>query len=479
MNKITLYNTMSRSKEQFEPFSDANVTLYTCGPTVYDYLQIGNWTAFIRWDILVRTLQANGYGTNWIMNITDVGHLVSDADDGEDKLEKGAKREGKTAWEVAEYYTKDFLQGLEALNISVPRDHLPKATDHIAEQIDIVKKLEEKGYTYIIDDGVYYDTSKFKDYGKLARLKIEDLKAGARVEFNPQKKNPTDFALWKFTPEGEKRDMEWESPWGKGFPGWHLECSAMAMKYLGETLDIHAGGIDHIPVHHTNEIAQSEGVTGKPFANIWLHSNFLTVDGTKLSKSLNNSYTLKDIYDKGFDALDFRMFVLQGHYRTEVNFTWEGLESARNRRRHWQAVVSLRHQLNERTDHEDPDDFITLKEAIIGAPDAIKIALSENLNSPAALRIVDDMITRIESSGVESLKQAELEQFIAFLDEIFGLRLLETTPDITKEQKELVAKREEARKQSKWQESDEIRGALKEQGIEVRDTESGSVWSRA
>lgn len=478
MSDISLYNTMSRQKERLNPIAGNSVTLYTCGPTVYDYLQIGNWTAFVRWDLLARTLQVFGYDTNWVMNITDVGHLVSDADEGEDKLQKGAIREGKTAWEVADHYTQDFLNGLDALNITVPRDHLPKATDHIKEQIDLVSKLEEKGFTYTIDDGVYYDTGKLKDYGKLARLKLQDLKAGARVEINKQKRNPSDFALWKFTPKGEKRDMEWGSPWGKGFPGWHLECSAMAMKYLGETLDIHAGGIDHIPVHHTNEIAQSEPVTGKPFANIWLHSNFLTVDGTKLSKSLGNSYTLKDIYGKGFDALDFRMFVLQGHYRTEVNYTWEGMEAAKNRRRHWQAIALLRHQLKEQVDYDDPDDAITLKEAVIGAPDAIKLALSEDLNSPAALKIVDDMMTRIEQSGAGVLRPDELLKFIEQIDTIFGLRLLDTTPDISKEQQDIIARRETARKQSNWQESDELRDTLKQQGIEVKDTDQGTIWSR-
>ncbi len=265
---IQLHNTLSRKLEKLQPLHKDQIRLYTCGMTVYDYPQLGNWATYIRWDTLVRMLRESDYDVAWVMNITDVGHLTSDADEGEDKLEKGAKREGKSAWEIADFYTKMFMNGMAQLNITTP-SKLPKATDHIPEQLVLLETLEKKGFTYVIDDGVYFDTSKLPDYGKLTRQKAEDLRAGARVELNAQKRNITDFALWKFSPKDQQRDMEWDSKWGKGFPGWHLECSAIAMKYLGETLDIHAGGVDHIAVHHTNEIAQSEAATGKPFANIF------------------------------------------------------------------------------------------------------------------------------------------------------------------------------------------------------------------
>lgn len=327
---MQLYNPQTGLDEEFRPINPPKVTFYSCGPTVYDTPHIGNWFTFIRYDILYRTLVAAGYDIDWVMNITDVGHLVSDADDGEDKLEKGAKRESTTAWDVAKKYSDYFVDGMQRLNISKPTA-LPKATDHIQEQIELIQKLEANGHTYSIDDGVYFDTSTFDDYGRMAKLDLEHLKEGARVEVNSQKKHPSDFALWKFSPKNEKRDMEWKSPWGVGFPGWHLECSAMAMKYLGETLDIHAGGIDHIPVHHTNEIAQSEGATGKTFANYWVHMNFILVDGKKMSKSAGTFITLEDIESKGFDLMAFRLMVLQSHYRTEAHFSWENLEAAQNR----------------------------------------------------------------------------------------------------------------------------------------------------
>jgi cysteinyl-tRNA synthetase len=299
---MQLYNTLTRKLEYFEPQTPPEVKLYTCGPTVYDYQHIGNYSAYVRWDTLVRVLQATGHEVNWVINITDVGHLVSDADEGEDKLEKGARREGKTAWDVAAFYMDDFMLGLKALHIQTPT-HVVRATDHIVEQIALVEILEQKGYTYTIDDGVYYDTSKCKDYGALAHIDVKNLQAGARVELNPQKRHPTDFALWKFTPKGQKRDMEWDSPWGKGFPGWHLECSAMSMKYLGETLDIHTGGIDHIPVHHINEIAQSEAATGKQFSRFWLHNNHILVDNAKSLKARAMAFSCTTWQSRAFRRL--------------------------------------------------------------------------------------------------------------------------------------------------------------------------------
>ena len=285
---LKLQNTLTGKLDDFIPISNEKVTLYTCGPTVYDYPHVGNWSSFLYWDILVRTLIANGYNVERVMNITDVGHLVSDADDGEDKLEKGAAREGKTAWEIAEFYAEDFVHGMEALGLIAP-EHLVKATDYIPEQLELVRALKDKGYTYQTTDGIYFDTAKFPNYAKFAHLDLAAQKAGARVEANDEKRQAWDFALWKFTPAGQKRDMEWETPADllelpaddtpvMGFPGWHLECSAMAMNILGDTIDIHTGGIDHIPVHHTNEIAQSEAASGKRFANYWLHNNHLKIE---------------------------------------------------------------------------------------------------------------------------------------------------------------------------------------------------------
>src|SRR3989344_952205 len=271
---LKFYNTLTRAKEEFKPQNPPAVGLYTCGPTVYNYAHIGNLRTYIFEDILKRALVANGFEVNHVMNITDVGHLTSDADVGEDKMEKGAKREGKTVWDIAEFYTKAFKEDMRRLNLVEP-DIWCKATDHIAEQIELIQRLEKRGFTYLIDDGVYFDTTKDPHYGKLARLDIAGLRAGARIEMVKDKRNPTDFALWKLSPDNEQRQMEWESPWGKGFPGWHIECSAMAMKYLGETFDIHCGGIDLIPVHHTNEIAQAENATGKKFVHTWLHGEFL------------------------------------------------------------------------------------------------------------------------------------------------------------------------------------------------------------
>ncbi len=459
---IKLHNTATR---QIEEITNKEIGLYTCGPTVYNYPQIGNWATFIRWDILVRVLQASGQKVNWVMNITDVGHLTSDADTGEDKLEKGARREGKTAWEVADFYTKDFVKSLHDLNILMPTK-LVKATDHIQEQIDLIKKLEKKGFSYVIDDGVYFDTSKLGDYGKLAQLKLDDLREGARVEVNSQKRNPTDFALWKFSPKNSQRDMEWDSPWGKGFPGWHLECSAMAMKYLGETIDIHAGGIDHIPVHHTNEIAQSEAATDKPFVKVWVHGNFITVDGAKLSKSLGNSYTLHDIVAKNYDPLALRLLFLQGHYRHETNFTWESLDAATNRLNSLRAMADLRWQIVPKTDADI--DFEQIKKQVLEA-------LQNDLDTPKALAILSQAEQKINETLVDNKNSDDFVDFLAFIDQIFGLKLLDSQ-DITKDQKTLINQRQKAREDKNFTKADNLRDELALQNILLRDTQHGSIW---
>jgi cysteinyl-tRNA synthetase len=467
---MKLYNTLTRSVDEFQP-RHKKVSLYSCGPTVYDQLTIGNWTSYVRWDVLARTLRRL-YGLNWYMNITDVGHLVSDADEGEDKLEKGAEREGRTAWEIADKYTRDFIKGLDELNITVPKSHLIKATDHIDEQIALIQKLETKGYAYVIDDGVYFDSSKFADYGKMARLDLEGLQAGARVNIG-QKKHSTDFALWKFTPSGRKRDMQWDSPWGKGFPGWHIECSAMAMKYLGETIDIHTGGIDHIPIHHTNEIAQSEAVTGRQFVRFWLHSNFLQVEGTKIAKSLGNGYTLGDLRDKGFSSMDFRLFVLQSHFQTEANFTWEGLKGAQTRLKDLQAMADLRFQTSDRS----VDQSVNQIEAIKDIGSKIKEALTDNLNTPLALSHLSAFVTKLEGEVLNQSSHTEFMDLLSLLDDLLGLKLTDSE-DITEAQKWLIEEREQVRAQKDWEKSDWLRDKLSNQGIGLNDTGHGTVWRR-
>jgi cysteinyl-tRNA synthetase len=465
---MKLYNTLTRQVEPVQPLAGNKVTIYTCGPTVYDYPHIGNWFTFIRYDLLVRTLKVTGKNPQWAMNITDVGHLVSDADEGEDKLEKGAKREGKTAWDIAQFYSDYFTKGLERLHILTP-NHLPKATEHIEEQIALIKILEEKGYAYTINDGVYYDTSKFEGYAAFARLDLDDLQAGARVEHNPEKRNASDFALWKFSPKDHKRDMEWDSPWGKGFPGWHLECSAMAMKYLGETIDIHSGGIDHIPVHHTNEIAQSEAATGKRFANYWMHANHITINDEKISKSLGNSITLEDIEKQGFNLDALRLHVIESHYRSQSKFSWESLEAAKNRLDQYQAMAVNRWQSS--------DDGLVTGTVIEDAQTTIQSQLENDLNTPAALAELSRIEKAIDRGGISTSSQEAFVAFLRWLDEVFGLGFSEQE-DISNHQKDLVAQRDKARQSADWEASDQVRNELQKQGIGVRDTERGTIWHR-
>lgn len=473
MTQLTFHNTLTKQLDIFTPLNGNTVTLYTCGPTVYNYLHVGNWAAYIYWDILVRTLNANGYVVERVMNITDVGHLTSDADEGEDKLEKGARREGKSAWEVAEFYASDFLQGMLKLNLVAP-DHITKATAYIPQQLELVRILKQKGFTYQIDDGIYFDTAKFSTYAAFAGLDLEAQKAGARVEFNTEKRNASDFALWKFTPLNEKRDMQWETPVDllgepteigrMGFPGWHLECSAMAMSILGPHIDIHTGGIDHIPVHHTNEIAQSEAASGVKFANYWLHNNHLKVNGTKISKSLGNGYTLGDLAERGYTALDYRMLVLQSHYMSEGNFTFDNLTAAKNRLRRWRTIAALRHQVSA-------SGTLVFDETAA----TVLAALNNNLSTPAALQLVDEMFTSIDTQ-LTNLGSAQLTTFLTTLDELLGLDLIGSTPDITTEQKELLAHRAQARAAKDWDASDSLRDELSSSGIMVRDTPMGQIW---
>lgn len=465
---MKLYNTLTRQIEEVTSLQAGKLGIYTCGPTVYDYAHIGHWFNYVRMDTLVRALQAIGLETTWVMNITDVGHLVGDADEGEDKLEKGAKRENKTAWEVAEFYTKDFLESMELLHIQQP-NYIVKATDHIEEQIKLIERLERKDYTYVIDDGVYYDTSKFESYATFAGLDLDEQQAGARVNYNDQKKNASDFALWKFSPQDHKRDMEWGSPWGTGFPGWHIECSAMSMAYLGESLDIHTGGIDHIPVHHTNEIAQSEAATGKPLARYWMHSNHVTIEGEKISKSLGNGIRLQDLLQQGISVDAVRLHILESHYRSQSRFSLDSLQASVNRLKHWQAVASLIWQPALETSKS--------LMAIEAAASGVRKSLNSDLNTPQALSYIDKLFSRLETELVNYEAVEPFKEFLEYLNTVLGIDLL-TAGDITDEQKQFMTDRQTARAQQAWTVSDELRNTLVQQGIGVRDTPSGPVWFR-
>lgn len=479
---LRFHNQLTKAVDDFQPLVDGAVSLYTCGPTVYNTLHVGNWAAYIYWDTLVRVLKANDLDVTRVMNITDVGHLVSDGDDGEDKLEKGARREGKTAWEVAEFYTQDFLKGMERLNLLAP-EHTVKATDYIQEQLELVRRLKAGGHTYTISDGIYFDTGTFPTYDDFADLHLDAQKAGARIEFNPEKRNASDFALWKFTPDGQTRDMQWTTPADltddgtepQGFPGWHLECSAMAMSLLGETIDIHTGGIDHIPVHHTNEIAQSEAATGKRFANIWLHNNHLKVNGTKISKSLDNGYTLDDLEQKGFSPLDLRMFILQGHYSNEGNFTFDNLEAAKNRRLNWRNSAALRHQMHDTLD-EDNESTDDRTVQLYASSRALLETLNNNLDTPEAFRLIDDVFSRIASTPLQDIHQHSFVSFLETVDQLLGLQLLDSTPDISDDVKQLIIERNRARDEKNWHASDHLRDELTKNGISVRDTADGVIW---
>lgn len=451
---MKLYNTLTRQIDDFKPLNGKEVKLYACGLTVYSQPHIGNWVTYIYWDLLVRTLRASGYDVAHVQNITDVGHLTSDEDAGEDKMLKSALKENITAWDVAEKYSKIANhEAYELLKLTKPT-HMPRATDYIDQQIDFVKLLESKGYTYKIEDGIYFDTSKLDDYGKLARLDIDGLQFGARVS-DSGKKNPTDFAVWKLSNPSEKRDMEWNSPWGTGFPGWHLECSVMARELLGDQIDIHTGGIDHIPVHHTNEIAQTEAITGRQFSSFWIHANHMKVDGTKMSKSLGNIYTLQDILDKGYNLQAFKLMMLGKHYRTEGNFTWENLEAAQNRLNNWQEASDLRWQTTAKQ-----ANTINMLEY-----------LQKDLDTPQLLSVIDEYLK-------ESLKnnQAPTTEVLEGIHALLGINLLQD--DISPDIKQLLQKRHAARDHKDWQNADTLKMQINEFGIGLKDTPHGQIWYR-
>jgi len=462
---LKLYNTLSRKKEIFKPIKKGQVGIYTCGPTVYWYQHIGNLRSYIFSDILKRVLMYNGLKVKHVMNVTDVGHLTSDADIGEDKIEKAAEKEGKKASQIANFYFDIFLIDLKKLNILAP-NIWPKASEHIKEQIDMIKNLEKKGYTYKTSDGIYFDSSKFKNYGKLAKLKVSGLKAGKRVA-EREKKNKTDFALWKFSDlkGGVRRQQEWKSPWGIGFPGWHIECSAMSKKYLGDNFDIHTGGEDLIPVHHTNEIAQSESVTGKKFVNYWLHGAFVLHRGEKISKSTGGLYTLSELEEKGYNALHFRYMTLLTHYRKPLGFSLESLDSAKNvYERIERKIIELKKE-----EHKGNDKSGMYEKRFLEA-------INDNLNMPRAIKVFWQVLDDFDFSPKKKIKL--LENF----DRVFGLGIKDVREEeikISEDVRKLISAREKARKRKMWVEADILRQRIRERGFILEDTTKGSKVRKA
>lgn len=468
---LYLKNTLTGEKEEFVPIVPGKVRMYSCGPTVYNIQHIGNLRAFIMANILGRAFVYNGYDLNHVMNLTDVGHLVSDADEGEDKMEKRAREQGKNVQDIAKEVTRVFYQDLKLLNAK-PKDlKFVKATDHIEEQIAFVKTLEEKGYTYTTSDGVYFDTSRFATYADFAKLDLEGLEEGARVEVNEEKLNPTDFALWKFSPKDEKRQQEWNSPWGVGFPGWHIECSAMSMKHLGKRLDVHTGGIDHVPIHHTNEIAQTESVTGQRYVNYWVHNEFLNIEGKKISKSVGNVVYLHHIIERNIPALAFRYLLLTVHYSTKMNFTWDALEAATSG--YYKLMKFFVEKLRGRVGHVIPEYQEKFHQYI-----------NDDLDTPKAIALLHEM-TKDENADKRDLKATFLE-----FDHVLGLgfneaskKLLENlsttkkikvsdTPDHIQD---LLDEREKARGEQNYARADEIRDQIQAQGYVIHDTSEGAT----
>ena len=454
---LNLFDTYDRKLREFEPLQSDAVRMYACGPTVYDFAHIGNLRTYLFEDVLRRIFEFNGYVVEHILNITDVGHLTSDADSGEDKMEVGAERTGKTAWEIADLYTQAFKDDLQCLNVREPSVWC-KATDHIPEQLAAIRKIEVSGYAYRTSDGIYFDTSKLKDYGYLARLDVEGLRQGARVEIG-DKRSATDFALWKFSKPGQQRQMEWDSPWGIGFPGWHIECSAMSVKYLGEFFDVHCGGEDHIPVHHSNEIAQSQACSGTKLANFWLHGYFLQVDNAKMAKSSGEFLRLATLIDREYDPLAYRYLCLTAHYRSHLSFSWDSLDS---------ATIALNRLRN--TSFEwgsagvSDDDFLQ----------RFTECVNDDLNTPKALALTWELV---KSDLPPASKKATLLKF----DEIFGLRLSDWCPDsleIPEQISALVQEREVARSEKRWSDADSLRDQVHGLGFDIEDTSNGPEAKR-
>lgn len=456
---LRIWDTKKRSIEEVRPLQPGKVGFYACGPTVYQRAHIGNLRAYVFEDVLKRALMANGYSVRHVVNITDVGHLTDDADAGEDKMERAAKEEGKDAWDISREYTRLFLEDIAALNILLP-DAIPKATDHIDEQIELVKTLEDKGFTYETDDGVYFDTSKFAHYGSLGGQSLSEKQEGVRVEANTQKRHPSDFALWKFSGEKGKRHMEWDSPWGKGFPGWHAECSAMSRKELGQPFDIHAGGIDHIPVHHENEIAQSEAAYGVPLANMWFHVEFLLIEGQKMSKSLRNTFTIDDLREHDIYPLAFRYFLLGSHYRKKQNFTWDAVQGA-------QIALEKMYRVCRA--------FPNPRTVLVDAESAFMDAINDDLNTPEALASLHALFDGDQNDADKAATALAMDRVLGLgLDAVVSKPLF-IPPDI----KALADERDKARNKKQWDRSDALRDEIERKGWILRDTAEGYLLERA
>lgn len=463
-----IYNTLSRKKEKFIPIQNENVGMYTCGPTVYNYAHIGNLRTYIFEDVLKKSLGYLGYKVNHVMNITDVGHLQSDADEGEDKMELGAKRENKTVWEIARFYEDAFFEDCQRLNVERPTV-VSRATEHIQEMINLIKVLEDKGYTYISNGNVYFEIDKFNDYNKLANLSIEELEAGSRVEVDANKKNPLDFVLWFTNSKFKNQIMQWDSPWGRGFPGWHIECSAMSIKYLGERIDIHCGGIDHIPVHHTNEIAQSEGALSHKWVNYWMHGEFLVLDGGKMSKSKGDFLTVSRIKEEGFDSLDYRYFCLQSRYRKQLMFSFDALQDAKNS---YKKLKSKILSIVKSVGNNDRFDYTRIN----SYKKKFAEQISDDLNMPNAFTVLSEVIKDTDLTNKE--KYYLIEDF----DKVLSLNLLiedskESNIDIDEEYvNKLIDERNQARKSRNWTKADEIRDELSKINVEIVDSKEGTTW---
>ncbi|MBQ8882657.1 MAG: cysteine--tRNA ligase [Clostridia bacterium] len=455
---LKIFNTLSREKEEFKPVGKA-VTMYSCGPTVYNYAHIGNLRTYVFMDEVRRVLKYNGYKLKGVMNITDVGHLLSDGDEGEDKMQKASREQKKTPWEIAEYYTSVFFEDIAQLNIGKP-EIIAKATDHIEDMIKYVEKLVELGYGYETSDGIYFDIEKFEGYGKLSRLNLDDQIAGARVEVNDEKRNPYDFALWKKAPK--EHIMQWPSPWGMGYPGWHIECSAMSRKYLGSLIDIHSGGVDHIPVHHENEIAQSEALEGKKTVNTWMHGEFMLVDGGKMSKSLGNTYTVAQLQEMGYAPLAFRYFCLNTHYRKKLNFTFDGLKAAAVAYDRLLALLGEHKASSATTDKAVLDKYL----------EEFTTAVNDDINIPASLGVLWTMLKNLP-------KSKDVYALALTFDKVLGLSLDKATVPAKKEIvvsdeiRAIAETRWQARLNKDWATSDALRDKLLALGFVVKDSKDG------
>ena len=480
---LRFWNTLGRESQIFKPLKEELVTLYTCGPTVYNFAHIGNLRAFLFDDLLRRVLQS-AYKVKHVMNITDVGHLASDADEGEDKLEKGARAEGRTVWEVAESYTKAFKSDMQELNILPPNgyqskkynDTYARATEFVSDQIKFVEKLLAGGFAYQTKQAIYFDVSKISDYGKLTGQKVEDKKQQVREEVvtDLEKRNPQDFAVWFFTVNHfANHTMHWESPWGTGFPGWHLECSAIIHATLGDPIDVHAGGVDHIGTHHPNEMAQTEGAFANNLANFWLHNEHILVNGEKMSKSSLNFYTLKDLKEKNFSPLAYRFLVLQAHYRSQLNFTWESLGAAS------QAYSRLKEAITRRLNSEFPEDRLEVLDLINSFPTKFLEIVSDDLDSPKAIAELNVFVKNIPDN-LTTLEKEAFSKALQGVDEVLGLSLLETekTAEIPQEIVDLAEKRELSRKHQQFAQSDALRKEIEQLGYLVQDGPQGYTLKR-